>query len=147
MIILNSGQEFCLHKDLKLSDVIKVNYIVSGENESSISAKLHGPFSATLFDIQNQNKGNFENEIQYDGNHDFKKGTYSLCFQSSSQENVVSFEFFSHNEGGHIVNIAKEGVFEEMNRNITYISEVFEEIESNLKFYAERRQSHNKSSD
>ena len=67
-----------------------------------------------------------------------------MCFESSTGSEV-SFEFFSHNEGGHIVNIAKEGVFSEMNKNITYISEQFEEIESNLKFYAERRQSHNKS--
>ena len=77
--------------------------------------------------------------------HVIIKGTYTLCFESSNIESVVSFEFFSHNEGGHIVNIAKEGVFEEMNKNITYISEIFEEIETNLKFYAERRQTHNRS--
>ena len=68
-----------------------------------------------------------------------------MCFESKTNGIQVSFEFFSHNEGGHIVNIAKEGVFEEMNKNITFISEQFEEIETNLKFYAERRQSHNKS--
>lgn len=67
LINLIKGQEFCIHKDLKASDVLKVSYVVSGEYENAVTAKLHGPYSATMFESSGKNNGHFENELQFDG--------------------------------------------------------------------------------
>ena len=146
VIIVNANHEACFHKDLKSPDTLKISYIVSGQDEHATSSKLHGPYSTMLYQNLNENKGHFESEIHNDGILNFKnKGTYTLCFETTAAVSEVSFEYFSLHEGGHIVNIAKEGVFDNINKNITLISERFEEIDTNLKYYAERREAHHKS--
>ena len=67
IIDLTPNHEVCLHKDLKASDTLKVTYIVTGEDESSCSSKLHGPYSTTLYHYEHQKSGYFETEIHNDG--------------------------------------------------------------------------------
>ena len=68
VIILTPNHEICIHKELSSSDTLKVSYIVSGENESSTTSKLHGPFLRNYYTHKNQNKGNYETEIENEGN-------------------------------------------------------------------------------
>jgi hypothetical protein len=59
----------------------------------------------------------------------------------SPKETVVSFEYFTLKESGHILNLAKTGIFnvylqsdifEDMYKNVTIVSLLFEEIEKHI---------------
>ena len=143
-ISLSSKKEYCIYKDFKLNDSIKLTYIVSGENELNVVSKVVGP-SNTIYDNSQSNSGDFFHDV-------ITEGTYKLCFISSSPNNNISFEFSSKDEGGYVVNLAKEGlillilgVFSGMNKNITDISLLFEQIEDQLKHLQTRKLAHNNS--
>ena len=67
MIMLKENQEVCFRKELKASDTIKVNYIVSGEIESTTHSRLNGPNSTTLYYYRYKNNAHFESYLHIGG--------------------------------------------------------------------------------
>ena len=69
--------------------------------------------------------------------------TYELCFYlRTGGQSIVSFDFTSYKEQQY--NLVKEEELDLMYRNITTISVLFDEIEQNLKYDIEKRDSHYK---
>lgn len=141
MIITSKGKENCLTKTIKRDDTLRFSYMISGQNEDSVYVTLK--FSDNLIYSNQIAGGKYKSE-----ENDFhlqieQEGVYSLCF-FANLELVVSFDFSTQYESGHITNIVQEDMFEGFNKNISMISYLFEDIEKNMKFYYERREIHSK---
>ena len=140
MVVLGpTKKSFCALKHFVEDNVLKLSYVVSGENENIVKAVIKNPSDVVIFVKENDNNGNFQMDITETGN-------FSLCFSIQvEQDCVVSFEYINHLEVVHITKLAKDDVFNNMNKNLTDISTMFDNIEQALKFYAERSDTHNKS--
>ncbi len=142
MIVIEPKKKFCVNKDIKIGDELKGSYVCTGEKQDMVYITLEGPFSKMYYNNKEYNtyKSNseFSLHIDYEGN-------YNLCFENKGKTNsVITFDLFTNEEAGHIINLAKDEQFEEMYKNVTIISYLFEEIEKNLKFYVDRRETHTK---
>jgi len=136
-LFLNMKKEICLNKDLNKDDHLNITFSVSGDDEYGVSSRLTGPDSITLFKHNSANYYEFNQKVEH-------QGTYTLCFQQVTGRNYVFFKFESKEEGGHVVNIAKEEVFTGMKTEIISMSEVFEMMENNIKEFEVKKSVHNK---
>jgi hypothetical protein len=142
LLILNSKKENCIYKDISNGDRVHLSFIVSGDVENLIHCTFTSPepsgklLYSSIEDGKKINKGSFELEIS-------KSGLYSLCFFSSEEhESIVSFDLFTDKETGQFVGLAKDETFEQIYKNITIVSYLFEEVERNIKYYIERSEIH-----
>ncbi len=118
--------------------------MISGQEEDKTHTRIKGPHSTDYYDNKIIESQSFKSSEEIKIKIEFS-GVYSLCFISKSNSDIVtSFEYFTANESGHLINIAKNGVFEEIYKNVTTVSYLFEEIERNLKYYVERKETHAK---
>lgn len=146
MIVLDKNKEFCITKEILQGDDIKASFMFSGKHQSDFYTVLKNPHSKILY----ENKVNTGSIVKYKDNDEIRvsvtySGEHALCFTAFKDSNaVVSFEFYTLNESGHIISVAKDDALTDMNKNVTVISYLFEEIEKNLKFYVERRDIHSK---
>lgn len=138
MVVLGENRKsFCITKSFTTHAVMKLSYLVSGENEKVVKSIIVDEGKKILFEKSGESFGSFEEPVKEVGN-------YKLCFELTEVvDTIISFEFVDLTEISHIQNLAKEDTFSMLNGNLTTISTNFEEIEKSLKFYAERAESHN----
>ena len=133
MVILDSVP-FCITKFIPRTDTLKLSFQLSSE-DSEMETIMKGFNNETIYSSQLQ-KDSFE----FFTIRDF---TYELCFYlRTGGQSIVSFDFTSYKEQQY--NLVKEEELDLMYRNITTISVLFEEIEQNLKYDIEKRDSHYK---
>jgi hypothetical protein len=130
-------KEICINKDLNKDDHINVSFTISGDDEYGVASRLVGPDHVTLFKHDSSNHYEFKHQLEH-------QGTYTLCFQQKTGKNYVYFQFESKEEGGHVVNIAKEEVFTGMRDSLLSMSDILESIENNVKEYEVKKSVHNK---
>lgn len=109
MIILNQSKEFCIFKDLLTNDVLKLSYVISGDEniEKSVNVKVYDKDKRILYD--NSKLSHYLNKDDYEVTVNYKT-TYSICFLSKKYNEVVaSFEVYTMSESGHILSLAKDG--------------------------------------
>ena len=134
MLILDS--HFCLSKYIEKRDTLRLSYQLSNE-DSSIKTTIKGHRDEIVYTSE---KGNDVYE-----KYSEKSLTYTLCFElTSGSSSIISFDFSSFNEKQY--QLVNDEDIEIVYKNITTISHLFNEIEDNLKFDIEKRDSHYKSS-
>lgn len=142
MIVLEKNREYCADKEINSGDSIKASYMITGKKQDLVKVTLRGPHSMDYYTNSIENENIFKSSddinlpIEYSGN-------YSLCFLTKKSSNtMVSFEYYTLNESGHLISLAKDEKFDEMYKDLTVVSTLFEEIERNLKFYSQRKEIH-----
>ena len=134
MLILDS--QFCLSKYIEKRDTLRLSYQLSNE-DSSIKTTIKGHRDEIVYTSE---KGNDVYE-----KYSEKSLTYTLCFElTSGSSSIISFDFSSFNEKQY--QLVNDEDIDIVYKNITTISHLFNEIEDNLKFDIEKRDSHYKSS-
>lgn len=133
MVILDSVP-FCITKFIPRTDTLKLSFQLSSE-DSEMETIMKGFNNETIYSSQLP-KDSFE----FFTIRDF---TYELCFYlRTGGQSIVSFDFTSYKEQQY--NLVKEEELDLMYRNITTISVLFDEIEQNLKYDIEKRDTHYK---
>ena len=145
LITLTSNKEFCIYRDLYKSDVLKFSYSVSGdkESENSVSIIAHNNNYEVLYNNHNQDKTAFKNSDTLELKSE-SKTTYSICMITPVKFVSVSFEIYTEEEAGNIINLAGEKHLDKINANLTSLAVKFEEIEKNMKFFMDRKGTHSK---
>jgi hypothetical protein len=142
MVMLEKKKEYCVEKEINSGDQIKASFMITGQHQETVTVAMKGPHSMDYY--TNNNQGVLKSSDEINLNIEYQ-GVYSLCFLTKTGvDTVASFEYFTMNESGHLITLAKDDKLEEMYKNVTVISYMFEEIERNLKFYAERKEIHSK---
>ena len=123
MIVLEPNhKQFCLRKNFAEGAILKLSYVVSGENESLVKAVVSNDKDSEIFSKENENNGDFEQAVNNDS-------WYNLCFSIEVEaECIVSFDLVNKVEHSTITNLAKEDTFSIMNKNITDIENIFNEL-------------------
>ncbi len=139
MVVLGPNKKsFCAVKNFPEESILKMSYVVSGENEKIIKGVLTNEKDVELFSKEEENNGQYHLEVK-------ESGHYKLCFYlKEDAECIVSFDYVNHLETSHITKLAKDDAFSKMSQNLTDISEMFDEMEKGLKFYVERSEAHNR---
>jgi len=146
VILSPSKDMFCVNKFFGNNSELKMLYYISGDNEYNIKSTIkftgENEKGKIVFEKEKKSDSLFQLEI----NNDAIVGTYQLCFSlQSGTETILAFEYLNTKDASHnLIKLAKDDSFQTMNRNITDISNIFDSIEQNLKFYAERSETHNK---
>lgn len=97
---------YCMTKKLDNEDEIHISYLITGDSdEEKVDAKLTSPTGQLIQEKLNENAGEFKLTIRESGNHE-------LCFNVPKPgSSYVSFEFYSHSEKGHTLDMAKDRKF------------------------------------
>ena len=107
MISLNNYNMYCINKQLDSADTIKGSFICSGEKEDLIHVYLKNDNNEILYNNILENKYNFKGEFAIES----KKGIYTMCFELKTYfDIIISFDIYTLNETGHIVNLVKDGI-------------------------------------
>ena len=134
MLILDS--QFCLSKYIEKRDTLRLSYQLSNE-DSAIKTTIKGHRDEIVYTSEKP-KDIYEKYSE-------KSLTYTLCFElTSGSSSIISFDFSSFNEKQY--QLVNDEDIDIVYKNITTISHLFNEIEDNLKFDIEKRDSHYKSS-
>ena len=134
MLILDS--QFCLSKYIEKRDTLRLSYQLSNE-DSSIKTTIKGHRDENVYTSEKP-KDIYEKYSE-------KSLTYTLCFElTSGSSSIISFDFSSFNEKQY--QLVNDEDIDIVYKNITTISHLFNEIEDNLKFDIEKRDSHYKTS-
>lgn len=134
MLILDS--QFCLSKYIEKRDTLRLSYQLSNE-DSSIKTTIKGHRDEIVYTSEKP-KDIYEKYSE-------KSLTYTLCFElTSGSSSIISFDFSSFNEKQY--QLVNDEDIDIVYKNITTISHLFNEIEDNLKFDIEKRDSHYKTS-
>lgn len=110
MVVLEKGNQYCINKDVLSGDILKGSFVCTGEHQKMADVVVNSSYSKILYQNKDTDgktildQGDFTINIEY-------SGAYSLCFMPKEDEIVVSFEFFTMNESGHIINLAKDGKY------------------------------------
>jgi hypothetical protein len=96
-------KKHCISKWIDVSDVIHINYIVTGEESSEkTTVKIFNPNNKLIFERNNEADGKFMQETKESGNH-------KMCFYpQSTQPHFISFEYYTQYERGHTLDMAKD---------------------------------------
>ncbi len=96
----------CLSKYIDLSDIIHLNYLVTGEEKSDYTTvRIFNPSNKLIYEQFNKHDGELTEEAK-------ESGHYKLCFYpETSRPHFVSFEFYTQYERGHTLNMAKDRKF------------------------------------
>jgi hypothetical protein len=138
IIIETDGRKsrYCVSKNFERSDTIEISYVVSGDQDEKISASFYDSHSQLLFEKSKEADGEYKGEAK-------ETGVYKLCFFVLTDHKFdISFEFVSHYELGHSLNMAKDENIHEMKSYIGDINILFEEIERNTRYLTDRRSKH-----
>lgn len=142
IFVLQNKKEVCLFKELKTNEHFRVNFSISGDNEFGVSCRLLGPKGETMW-TSNSNNGNYNHKPEKMS--DFIIGTYNLCFSQENGINHISFDFITEEEGGLVINIAKEENIVGLNKGVNEMITYFEQIEEGIKVSHTRKAVHNNS--
>ena len=97
--------EYCMSKDIEIDDSIHISYLITGDSdEEKIDAKFGSPENNTIKERLNESGGEFKIIARETGKH-------TLCFfVPKPGENFISFEFYTTQEKGHTLDMAKDGM-------------------------------------
>lgn len=91
-LIADKPFEYCFSKFVSFNDTITTNYMITGENENSITFKLYSPSGQDLKTIIGENNGEFQYLV-------LSAGVHRVCFRQTMQSSsLVSFNFYSSQE-------------------------------------------------
>jgi hypothetical protein len=104
MKLNGTNQQNCFSKIVPIGDTIHIQFLVTGDSSNEItSAKLFNPQGEIIYTDTNSEEGEHEYDVEQN------LGTYSLCFYPPANvEHYLSLEFYTKNEKGHLVNMAKD---------------------------------------
>jgi hypothetical protein len=146
MISLSKDKEFCVYKDIYSEDSLWFSYEVSGieESEEGVSCKILDHKGNIYYSNEKkESPGTFLSkdkvESKTQGATEFK-----VCFLTTKSYANLSFEIYSQSESGHLVDLLKGGKIDDVHKNVTTISSLFQEIETNMKFVLERKDVHSR---
>ena len=96
--------EYCMSKFIDVDDSITISYLITGDSdEEKIDSKFVGPEGSLIGEKTNESGGLMKFVAK-------QKGEHKLCFfVPKPGENFISFEFFTANEKGHTLDMAKDG--------------------------------------
>lgn len=137
-LLVETGKKerYCFYKMVDELDKVHVSFVISGDNEEKVNALLTDEQNNIIYEQHNASEGDFKGEIK-------SSGTHRLCFIPQQTNNYyVSFEFFTEFEKGHTMNMAKDENLHEMKKDMSDITLMFEEMETNVKFIMDRRNKH-----
>ena len=139
MIVLEPvKKKFCAKKHFSDNSIIKLIYVVSGENENIVKASIYNENGSEVFTKDKENTSQFQLEVK---NAEY----YKVCFSIEvDAECIVSFDFVNVLEVNVFQKLAKDDVFTKLNQNVTTINQMFSDLDHTLKYMAERSDSHNK---
>jgi hypothetical protein len=128
-------QKYCYSKYIDTGDMIHISYIISGENEEKVNCVLSLNDKA-IFHQEALESGEYKEESK-------ESGEYTLCFLPLNTNNYyISFEFFTHFEKGHTLDMAKDENVHSMKKDVNNVALMFEDMEKNIKFIMDRRNKH-----
>ncbi len=137
ILIETTGKDmYCYYKHITQGDTIHVSYIISGENEEKVNSVLEVDHKI-IYHHESAADGDFKHQADIEG-------MYKLCFLPlSTNPYYISFEFFTEHEKGHTLDMAKDEHIHDMKSEVQQLSLIFEEVEKNVRFNADRRKVHN----
>ena len=136
---ITNDKDVCFNKTFDSNEALNLSYLVSGDDETSITVTLEDPHGVAIFTKSRSEDSEFKHTVTL-------SGTYKLCFNSnSSSYNNIAFEWHGDLESGHIFKIAKGEELSEMKKDIISIAAIFQTIENNIKYLIERQTSHTES--
>ncbi len=138
-ILVETGKKdkYCFYKEIENIDTIHLSYVISGDNDEKVNVVLvHEGDNKVIYEQHNSDAGEYKHENAVGGKH-------KLCFLPlHAGSYYISFEFFTHYEKGHTVDMAKDQNLHEMKKDVTDITYMFEEMEKNIRFIMDRRSKH-----
>lgn len=117
MVILEKKKVFCIRKDVTKGDTVQFSYIVSGDEnvEKNVNVTMtelanNVTSKKDINKYSNYNSNTKEYLKEDDISLEVKRNAYlNYCFDTKLDNTIVSFEFFTMNESGHILSLAKDG--------------------------------------
>lgn len=96
--------EYCMTKDIDENDYINISYLITGDSdEEKIDAKLTSPKGQLMDEKLNESGGEIKMIAR-------ESGIHKLCFfVPKPGESFISLEFFTSQEKGHTLDMAKDG--------------------------------------
>jgi hypothetical protein len=99
--ILDPMENRCMSREMPEKSIFSGVFYVSGEREEDNKAYIMNERGHILWQIQNQNKGNFHLDIA-------QAGSYSLCVSSLSRVQLtISFEFYDEKKDEQLISVRK----------------------------------------
>jgi hypothetical protein len=128
---------YCFTKFVEEGDILNLSYVVTGdENSEKVNAFIKDDDEITIYNTIQESDGNYSATIK-------KAGKHKVCFSSlERKEYYISFEFFTNNEKGHTLDLAKDSNLHDLKKDTAEIALMFEQIEKNTRFIMDRRNKH-----
>jgi Zn/Cd-binding protein ZinT len=142
MVGLDKLKSFCLNKEVKVADTLQGSFVCTGEQEDLLYVSIKNKQGEIVY-----NNTGLSNKYDYKGDFSVsaQPGNYTYCFESKAKTDlIVSFDIYTLKESGHIINLVTDDKMGEIYKNVTTLSYLFEEMDKNMKYYAERRTTHSK---
>ena len=112
--ILDPHETRCISKLILENSTFSGAYFVSGESEQNNNAVIKNPNKEIIWKDNGHSNGSFSLEVQKEGKifniftlkisfHKKKLGVYSLCIESTSDEQLtISFDFHDEKHSKHL---------------------------------------------
>ena len=140
---VEKGKDFCINKQLDKGDALTGSFLISGNKQASIYVALKGPDSKVYYENKQEKYYLSNGEFLIDTQVNAITGIYVLCFTTIyNTGTVVSFEFLTRKESGHLISLAKDDAIDDIYNKVKDVSYLFEVIEKNIKFFIERKETH-----
>lgn len=139
IIVETDGKKdvYCFNKFVEEGDRLNLSYVVTGdENSEKVNTFIKDGDENTIFNNIQESDGAYYIEIR-------KAGKYKLCFSGlEGKEYYISFEYYTNNEKGHTLDLAKDSNIHDLKKDTSDIAMMLEEIEQNTRFIMDRRNKH-----
>jgi hypothetical protein len=139
IIVETNGKKdmYCFNKFVEERDILNLSYVVTGdENSEKINAFVKDEDEITIYNNIQESEGSFSLEVR-------KGGKHKVCFSAvDGKEYYISFEFYTNNEKGHTLDLAKDTNIHDLKKDTSEIALMMEQIEKNTRFIIDRRMKH-----
>jgi hypothetical protein len=105
LLSMDGKRKRCISKDIDIGDTLFLSYVVTGDDDTEkTNIMLVDPDNTGMYYKDHVDSGEFKKDIT-------KQGRYKLCFRpSSGKSHYISLEFYTMQERGHTLNLAKDGI-------------------------------------
>jgi hypothetical protein len=139
IIIETNGKKdvYCFTKFVEEGDRLNLSYVVTGdENSEKLDAFVKDEDENTIYNSIQESEGNYSIDVM-------KAGKHKVCFSAlEGKEYFISFEYYTHNEKGHTLDLAKDTNIHDLKKDTSDIALMLEQIEQNTRFIMDRRNKH-----
>jgi hypothetical protein len=139
IIVETDGRKdlYCFSKFVEEGDKLNLSYVVTGDETSEkVNTFIKDDDEITIFNSTQESEGNYSEIVK-------KAGKHKVCFSSlEGKEYYISFEYFTNNEKGHTLDLAKDSNLHDLKKDTTEIALLLEQIEKNTRFIMDRRNKH-----